>query len=256
MRTRIPLAALLLLLLLFPAILPATSPATLPAQFTGYNRVKGDIRTVTHTGYTVSYNVANHCPDFVEWTLTGKRLAVEKASRTDEFTPDPDIPETPEARCYSHSGYDRGHMAPAADFKWSYQAMEESFYTSNVCPQRNALNAGLWLDLEKACRRWAKYYGSVDIVCGPVFLTREVNTIGDCHIRVPDAFFKVVLKQYKGRWYAMGWLMPNGETEGGMNDYALSVDEVESITGLDFFRYLDDDEEKEAESQTDTKYWR
>jgi len=214
--------------------------------------------TVNHVGYTVSYDLKTKCPVFVEWTLTREHLSIDAVSRMDEFVPDPDIPQTPTTDCYSRSGYDRGHVAPAADFKWSEKAMQESFYTSNVCPQVNELNSGLWHDLEKACRRWAKYYGSVDIVSGPVFQGENTRVIGrnGCLIRVPDAFFKVVLKCFKGRWYAMGWMMPNKSLQGQFNDYAVSVDDIERITGLDFFGNLDVAEQRDAESQTDTTYWK
>lgn len=243
----------LILFIAAALLVPVISPAQSTKTASGITEA-----VVTHTGYTVTYDLTAHCPAFVEWTLTAEHLAIDAVSRTDEFIPDPDIPQTPETGCYSRSGYDRGHMAPAADFKWSEKAMLESFYTSNICPQVNELNAGLWLDLEKACRRWARYYGSVDIVCGPLFLNRSVKEIGSdgCRIRVPDAFFKVVLKRFRGRWYAMGWMMPNESLEGHFNDYAVSVDDIERVTGMDFFGYLDEADEREAEKQTDTTYWR
>ena len=91
------------------------------------------------------------------------------------------------------SGYDRGHMAPAADMKWSKQAMEESFYMSNICPQNPNLNRGDWNDLEEKSRQWAKKYGAVYIACGPIYDTKRPKRIGNNKVAVPHAFYKVIL---------------------------------------------------------------
>ena len=118
-------------------------------------------------------------------------LAV-KEERTDKFLPDPDVRG---AKAYSNdytkSGYDRGHMAPAADMKWSKQAMAESFYMSNICPQNPNLNRGDWNDLEEKSRQWAKKYGAVYIACGPVYDHGKPKRIGNNKVAVPDAFYKV-----------------------------------------------------------------
>ena len=119
-------------------------------------------------GYTLSYNADYKTPQWVAWELT-KKETKGKEGRTDKFLPDPDVRGAKAyTGDYTKSGYDRGHMAPAADMKWSKQAMEESFYMSNICPQNPNLNRGDWNDLEEKSRQWAKKYGAVYIACGPI----------------------------------------------------------------------------------------
>jgi len=241
---------IIILLLLVPALTAAQDFTCVKQSSSTYNHP-----TVKHTAFTVSYNTETLCPDWVAWELSGTNLQKSVTSRIDEFLQDPDISKTPHTSAYSHSGFDRGHMAPAADFKWSEQAMKESFYTSNVCPQTNTLNAGDWLTLEKACRRWAKYYNTIWIVCGPLHSRTEPCL--NSGVKVPYAFFKVVLKKFKGKYYAMGWIMPNNDNTAynPLKDYEISVNQIEELTGLDFFSDLPDNMEEEIESSTDTTYW-
>lgn len=107
-------------------------------------------------GYTLSYNADYKTPQWVAWELT-KKETKGKEGRTNKFLPDPNVRGAKAyTGDYTKSGYDRGHMAPAADMKWSKQAMEESFYMSNICPQNPNLNRGDWNDLEEKSRQWAK----------------------------------------------------------------------------------------------------
>ena len=130
-------------------------------------------------GYTVSFNPELNIPNWVAWELNSSKL-VEKESRAGHFYPDPDIPRgiAVETGDYSNSGYDRGHMCPAADNKWDKQAMRESFYMTNICPQHHNLNRGDWKELEDDCRRWVEESGTIYIVCGPILyknLLAELN---------------------------------------------------------------------------------
>lgn len=213
---------------------------------------------ISHTGYCLSYNNKTNCPNWVAWELTSLE-AQAQGRRSDEFAPDPQVEE----RCrvttddYRGSGYDRGHMCPAADMKWDPTAQRECFYMSNMCPQLHALNAGGWEKLENACRRWAEQEGSVYIVCGPVFNDgRKVRTIGRAHqVRVPDGFFKVVLSLCKGKEKAIGFYYANNDGKQTMEATAMTVDEVEAMTGYDFFYQIDKKLEKRVESQSNLKDW-
>ena len=127
-------------------------------------------------GYTLSYNADYKTPQWVAWELT-KKETKGKEGRTNKFLPDPDVRGAKAyTGDYTKSGYDRGHMAPAADMKWNKQAMEESFYMSNICPQNPNLNRGDWNDLEEKSRQWAKKYGAVYIACGPIYDTKRCPT--------------------------------------------------------------------------------
>ena len=128
--------------------------------------------------YIVSYNKDTKIPNWVAWRLTGVH-SDGPVGRSNSFYEDEEVP-LPRATSedYRGSGWSRGHMCPAGDNKWSETAMYESFSLVNVCPQNANLNSGLWNSIEIDCRRWARHFGAVYIVCGPVFLNRKHETIG------------------------------------------------------------------------------
>lgn len=207
------------------------------------------------TGYTVSYNSESRQPNWVAWRLTAERLS-GKSKRSDaSFHEDEDVP-TPRAVDFDYvrSGYDRGHMCPAGDNKWNAKAMDESFLFTNICPQAPSLNRGDWNEMEQACRKWARSSGEIYIVCGPIFYKKRPKTIGRNHVAVPDAFFKVVLSM-KGKPKAIGFIYKNSDGNRPKGDYANSVDEVERITGIDFFPSLPDKIEKEVEAECNPDAW-
>ena len=200
------------------------------------------------TGHTLSYNKHYMNPNWVAWELTREETKGE-VERYDKFQPDPELPEPrAEHKDYTKSGYDRGHMAPAADMKWNKQAMIESFYMSNICPQVGNLNRGDWNDLEELCRDWANKYGRIYIACGPIFDTKNPKRIGSHKIAVPDRFFKVVLIYNRKNPIAMGFLFRNIAHSQDLNKYMIPVDSIESITGMNFFSKLPDNVENKIES--------
>ena len=222
-------------------------------------RMKGTPeRMVTHCGYTLSFNREHNNPNWVAWELTAQETEGTKP-RAKDFLPDPDIPEPHRVTTddYKGSGYDRGHMAPAADMKWSAQAMKECFYMSNMCPQDGSLNSGAWSTLEKACRRWAKQEGKIYIVTGPVYKKKKVKKIGKEHrVSVPDGFFKVVLSTRKGHEKAIGFYYGNHDGKQSMTKTAITVDEAERISGINFFVNLPDPLEEKLESACALKKWK
>lgn len=203
------------------------------------------------TAYTVSYNIETKCPNYVAWCLYPERLQ-GNVKRTNKFTPDPDIDEDNriETTDYSRSGYDRGHMCPAGDNTFSEKAMEESFLMTNICPQGHNLNAGDWNQLEEFCRELGKHQ-TVYIASGPIYDSKSPKRIGKrkkFKISVPDRFFKVILILGNSP-KAIGFIMPNDDTDRPLADYAVSVDSVENATSIDFFTNLDDNTEKSVESK-------
>lgn len=200
-------------------------------------------------GYTVSYNNTYKTPNWVAWELTREETQ-GKEDRKDKFVPDPDLPEPRvEHADYTRSGYDRGHMAPAADMKWSEEAMAQSFYMSNICPQNQKLNRDDWGDLEETCREWAKKYGRVYIVCGPIYDKKNPKRIGKHQVAVPDRFFKVVLIENRKNPMAMGFLFDNAAHHQALEKYMVTVDSVEAVTKLDFFSKLSDSVENRIEAE-------
>lgn len=207
-----------------------------------------------YPGMTVSFNAQMHIPNWVAWELTAEK-ANGKESRNGSFYNDPDITGCAETYDYSYSGYDRGHMAPAGDMKWSKDAMQSSFTLANICPQVKSLNTGAWKRLEEKCRVWAKADSVIYIVCGPVLNDPIREYIGDTRVAVPKRFFKVILAPYSSPARGIGFIMPNDKVPGGMQACAVCIDEVERITGHDFFSELPDSIEDLIEQQCDFHYW-
>lgn len=209
-----------------------------------------DTRIITRTGYTLSYNDTWRMPNWVAWELTSEEVN-GREKRTDFFETDPNLPARvrSEYRDYSGSRYDRGHMAPAGDMKWNEKAMIESFYMSNICPQNHNLNTENWNDLEVKSREWARRYGKVYIVCGPIYNGKRTEYIGDHRVKVPDAFFKVILINTNNKQCALGFLFENESGERPLKKYLTPVDEIEKITGMDFFSALPDNIENNLEAE-------
>lgn len=208
---------------------------------------------VNYEGFTVSFNPTMHLPNWVAWTLTKAEVANGTVSRTDNFRPDPNVAGCATLADYKYSGYDRGHMAPAADMKWSAQAMDDCFYLTNMCPQIHELNDGAWKYLEEKCRTNATRDGELTIICGPVLTEGFTKTIGTSPVPVPDKYFKVILTRSVngGDPQAIGFIMPNSYVQGGMQATAVSVDEVEKLTGHDFFYMIADNLENQLEAGND-----
>ena len=216
-------------------------------------RKRNEIR-LKRTAFTLSYNNDYKTPNWVAWELTRDETKGTE-SRKSKFEPDPNLPEPHvEHSDYTNSGYDRGHMAPAADMKWSEKAMEESFYMSNICPQNRKLNRDDWGDLEEKCREWAKKYGRVYIACGPIYDKASPKRIGKHQVAVPDRFFKVVLIYNRKNPIAMGFLFENKAHHQNLKNYMVKVDQVEEETGLDFFSKLPDDVENRIESIVESSF--
>lgn len=207
------------------------------------------------TGYVASYNKVTLLPNWVAWHLTAERTEGSAKRSGVDFAEDTEVPE-PRATDwdYYNSGYNRGHMCPAADNKWSKKAMEESFLFTNMCPQNGNLNRGDWNEMEMACRKWAKKYGDLYIVCGPILYKGKHKTIGKNKVVVPEAFFKVVLRTGDDP-QAIGFIYKNTSGNRPKDSYVNTVDEVERITGIDFFPSLPDDVEKKVEAECDLGLW-
>ena len=210
---------------------------------------------VNRVGYALGYSQRHKQPLWVAYRLTADEVTNVVVRRADNFMFDASIiGGSATLEDYRGSGYDRGHLAPAADMKWSPQAMEESFLLSNICPQKNAFNGGIWKRLEEWVRGLAVRRGSVFVITGPIFPDDEEHvTIGASPVTVPKFFFKVVLDERPPK-RMMGFIMPNVPNRN-IYKFAVSVDEVEEATGMDFFNKLPKDEQDKLESECDTRAW-
>ena len=212
---------------------------------------------VRHLAYTASYNHETLVPDWVAWRLTqGWACAgdVNNSSYCHEsFSRDPDVREPKACReDYSHSGWDKGHMAPRADMKWNLKALEESFYFTNVCPQNHEMNSGAWRKIEELCRAMAQCSEPVYIVCGPIFTDHRHGTIGKGRVQVPDAFFKALAVEVEGKLQTMGFIVDNSSQSFAPKHYAVTVDSVEHVIGRNLFPRADE----AAEATIDWNFWK
>lgn len=211
-------------------------------------------QTVEYEGFTVSFNEKTHCPNWVSWVLTSEQVNGTEP-RAKKFWKDFEVKGCADPADYRNTGYDRGHMAPAGDMKWSAKAMEDCFSMANICPQAKSLNSGAWGKLEEKCRKKALLDSVLVIVCGPVPERLPEAHIGNTGVAVPSRFFKVILSPYTTPPSAIGFIMSNSYVEGGMQAAAVSVDSVESLTGFDFFSALPDEVENIIEAKCDFPRW-
>lgn len=213
---------------------------------------------IHHGHYSLAYSEEHEQAEWVAYELTKKQLKIPNVERARNFTPDPTIPTGSAIyRDYSRSGYTRGHLAPAGDMAFSEEAMKESFYMSNMSPQAEAFNRGIWRELEENIRDWAYHDGHLYIVTGPVLSQGVVKKIGENGVSVPEYFYKVVLDIEGQKQKGIGFILPNEGSELPLLDYAVTIDSVEQFTGFDFFADLmADDLEDVVESVLRPADWK
>ena len=156
---------------------------------------------------------------------------------------------------YRGSGWSRGHMARHQDMKWSVQAALESDYYTNICPQDAKMNNGLWKKIENKARKIALNYDSVNIVCGPIFVDTAYGTLGSNKVPIPDYFFKTFLIYTNGEYHSIAFLCPNNDDKRAIDQFALTVNEIEKLTGLDLYPHLDDSPEEDIEDFLEYEVW-
>ena len=213
--------------------------------------------TVTqHSAYSLVYNHKHMQAKWVAYNLTYGNT-IGGAERSSKFSIDPSIsPRTAVTSDYTKTGYDRGHLAPAGDMKFSAQAMSESFYMSNVSPQLPGFNRGIWKKLEEQFRSWAPSSHPVFVVTGPVLTDPISSHIGQtCSISVPQRFYKIMLDT-ASPMRAIAFVLPNNSSTQPLSSFAMSIDEAERITGIDFFPKLNDPQEAKIEKTLILNQWR
>lgn len=210
---------------------------------------------IQHKGFTLSYNEKYEQASWVAYELTADEL-IKRVKRSDNFKKDSKV-STGSAlpSDYAKSGFDRGHLAPAADLSWSEVTMKESFYMSNMSPQKPGFNRGIWKKLEGYVRQWAFDNSAIYIVTGGV-LNNIDQYIGTSNVGVPKYYYKVILDYTGPEKKGIGFILPNQSSSKKLQLSAVSIDEVEALTGIDFFHSLPDNEESLLESQFNINQWR
>lgn len=228
--------------------LPTADNLLLPTTHKGY--------IVSHPHYSLSYVEKHEQPEWVTYYISKRRLNNKRAKRANWFEKDP-LVRTGSAtfKDYKGSGYDKGHLAPAADMAFSKEAMVECFYMSNMSPQVHNFNGGVWRELEELSRDWGRMNNKIYVVTGPIFKD-NLGVIGRTNeVTVPGYYFKILLDIEGNEKKAIGFIMPNKVSNRAVSSYVKTVDEIEKITGIDFFPQLDDDLEDKLESQVNLAKW-
>lgn len=209
---------------------------------------------VRHTWYALGYAEDHEQAEWVAYELTRERLNENWAERPNSFRPDPMVrTESATPRDYSGSGYDKGHLCPAADMAFNATAIDETFFMSNMSPQVAAFNGGIWRELEELTRDWARRFKKLYVVTGPVLTEQGKGQIGFSKVTVPAAYYKVLLAPDQQR--AIAFIMPNQLSDRWVMDYACSIDQVEKQTGIDFFPQLLKGLGEELEASLDIDAW-
>lgn len=211
---------------------------------------------VTNLGYTSSYNTSYGIPNWVAYEITRSEATSTEAERKDKFMPDPKVKGHSATNAdYKGSGYDKGHMAPAADMKWSQIVMDQSFYFTNICPQAPGLNRGAWKNLEEDIRLWAIRDSALVVICGPLFTQEPVRYIPQTQVAIPDAYFKVVCSPYTPEPRGIAFIFPNAKASKHPREYVTTINSVEQITGMDFLSQLPDETENKIEETSNYTLW-
>lgn len=204
--------------------------------------------------YSFQYNEKYELSDWVAYELLKDEI-INNIERTDNFRVDPLVKTgTATKKDYYKSGYDRGHLAPAADMKYNSRSMSESFYFSNMAPQTKELNRYIWKDLESIVRSWAYKYNTVYVVTGPIVLEGH-KTIGDNEVAVPQYFYKAILLKKNNNWQTIAFILPNISSglSKDIKSYITTVDKLEEVLRYDLFPLLDDSIENKIEANYNTE---
>ena len=210
---------------------------------------------IDRLGYALGYSEYHEQPAWVIYVMTLEESTTKVAKRTDKFRSDPQIPTgsaTPGD--YRRSGYDRGHLAPAADMAFSGQTMADSFFMSNMSPQKPAFNRGIWKDLEALVRYFAITERKIVVVTGPILPKKKTTTIGTNQVTVPTHYYKVIFDLAPPR-KMIGFILPNEGSDKPLAAFAVTVDAVEKATGLDFFSKVPSEEQERLERTISVKAW-
>ena len=210
---------------------------------------------IDRPGYALGYIEYHEQPAWVIYIMTKAEATTKVAKRTNKFRSDPEIPTgSATTGDYRRSGYDRGHLAPAADMAFSGQTMADSFFMSNMSPQKPAFNRGIWKDLEALVRSFAITERKIVVVTGPILPKKKTVTIGANKVTVPTHYYKVIFDLTPPQ-KMIAFILPNEGSDKLLREFAVSVDAVEKATGLDFFSKLPKEKQKQLESSFSIRAW-
>ncbi|MEM7483586.1 MAG: DNA/RNA non-specific endonuclease [Bacteroidota bacterium] len=209
---------------------------------------------IQHDYFMLSYSEPHEQAEWVVYELKQSHLTYDDRQRP-YFIEDPKVAtKSADWRNYRGSGYDRGHLCPAGDRRFSEYAYNETFYTSNISPQNREFNAGIWNRLEQKVRFWCKKYGDLTIITGGV-LESGLEEIGSEDVDVPNKFYKVIFRKDGNSVKVLCFLIPNKESKKSLKSFLVPIDSIEEITTIDFFKNKSETWQKNLESIVDASGW-
>jgi endonuclease G, mitochondrial len=209
---------------------------------------------IYHDNYTLSYNEKYEQAEWVAYFLKNENSKNIEFKRPYFIEDNKVTTRSADWRNYKNSGYDKGHLCPAGDMKFSKSAYEETFLTSNISPQKHDFNSGIWNRLEQKVRYWTEKNGGLYVISGGI-LTDNLKTIGTEKVAVPNYFYKIIASQNNGKLKVIAFLLPHENSNQPLYKYVTSVDEIEKLTKIDFFAKLEDSLENQLEKNSDYKDW-
>lgn len=212
----------------------------------------GDI--IVHDNYTLSYNEDKEQAEWVAYELKKNNTSNQNFQRPFFIEDNKVASGSADWRNYKNSGYDKGHLCAAGDMKFSKKAFDETFLTSNISPQKHDFNEGIWNTLEQKVRYWSVKYDGIYVVTGGV-LSGNLKTIGKEKVAVPEYFYKVLLDNSRGEYKMIGFLVPAIDSNKPLYEFVVPVDEIEKLTGINFYPNLEDSIENKLEKASDYKGW-
>ena len=230
---------------------------TLNKTYQGFNfcpTVSATNQIIHHSYYCLSYSEKDEQSEWVAYKLTNKNVE-GNIKRKNNFKADKKVTtESAQLSDYKGSGYDRGHLAPAGSMKINKTSMSESFFMSNMSPQKPSFNRGIWKRLEGKVRYWTEINDSVFVVTGPI-IDNPLGTIGENDITIPRAYYKTLLGYKNGKAKGLAFIMPNEKSDASLYKYVVSINEVEEITGINFYHKIDKEVQEKVEDNKDVKLW-
>lgn len=209
---------------------------------------------ISHNYYTLQYSEQHEQARWVAYKLFPEFL-IKNAKRKNNFKTDPKIlTGSATLKDYKNSGFDRGHLAPAGAMVANQNAMDESFYMSNMSPQVAGFNRGVWKHLEEQVRTWARKKDSLFVVTGPILKNIEKH-IGPNNVSVPKKYYKVLLSFKNKQSSGIAFLLDNTSSKDELHTFAISIDSIEKLTGIDFNPNLNSVDEKTIEGKVDLSEW-
>ncbi len=201
---------------------------------------------IDYTYYSICYDPQHRQASWVKHELNNESIS-GKQKRTNNYRFDPNLVDPVYSSDYRGSGYDRGHLLPAADMKLNYKAMNDTFYMTNMSPQVPNFNRRIWASIEMHLRNLVRVHGRAHVVTAGV-LNSSLPTIAS-GVSVPRWYFKVAY--FPESQITKAFLIENKTHANSAHpsDFLVTVDEVESLSGFDFYSELPDTLEVALESQ-------